>query len=71
MRLAGAVYDFGERLPSAHLRAISSELAEQAYINGEEDPSLCEERPLYDLSALLERLANEVERLEKEPNSES
>ena len=38
MKLIGKVYDFGDAAPSEHLRAISSELAEQAYINGEDDP---------------------------------
>ena len=65
MRLSGTTYDFGEANLGEHLRAISSELSEQAYINGEDDPGLCEEQPLYELSALLERVADEVERLEK------
>lgn len=64
MKLIGKVYDFGDAAPSEHLRAISSELAEQAYINGEDDPALCEEQSLYDLSALIEQLAVEVRRLE-------
>ena len=64
MKLVGNVYDFGDGNPSEHLRAIAAELRDQAYINGEEDPSLCEEQPLYDLSDLVARLALEVERLE-------
>lgn len=65
MRLAGKVYDFGDQSLSRHLRDIAEELSEQAYINGEDDPSLCEVQPLYDLSALVERLASEAEKLER------
>lgn len=65
MRLTGAVYDFGEGSASEHLRAISSELSEQAFINGEEDASLCNQQPLSDLSALLARIAEEVAALEQ------
>lgn len=66
MKLEGEVYDFGDRSISEHLHAISAELAEQAYINGEEDPGLCETQPLYDLSDLVERLAIEVGLLESQ-----
>lgn len=67
VKLSGTVFDFGEGRPSEHLRAISLELSEQAYINGEEDAGLCLEQPLYDLSSLIERIAEEVERLEVTP----
>lgn len=65
MKLAGNLYDFGDRRLSEHLHAIANELNEQAYINGEDDPSLCETQPLYDLSSLLERLVAEAEKLER------
>jgi hypothetical protein len=65
MKLAGKVFDFGDQKLGKHLRDIADELSEQAYINGEDDPSLCEVQPLYDLSELLERLAAEAERLEE------
>lgn len=65
MKLAGSVFDFGDQPVSEHLRDIADELNEQAYINGEEDRGLCLGQPLYDLSALVARLATEVRNLEK------
>gem|GEM_PF-3780312 len=64
MKLAGNVYDFGDQTVSRHLRDIAAELSEQAYINGEDDRSLCKQQPLYDLAMLLDRLAVDAERLE-------
>jgi hypothetical protein len=46
------------------LSAIAAELNEQAFINGEKEQGLCEFQPLYDLSALLERLSAAVRMLE-------
>ena len=37
MRLIGKVFDFGNRAPSAHLKAIAAELKEPACINGEDN----------------------------------
>ena len=64
MKLQGNVYDFGDGKLSEHLLSIADELSEQAYVNGEDDPGLCETQPLYDLSDLLARLAVEAEKME-------
>ncbi len=53
MNLTGKVYSFGDGRPSEHLHAISAELSEQAYINGEEDRGLCPAQPLSDLGIWL------------------
>ena len=66
MKLAGKVFDFGDQPLGVHLPDIAAELEEQAFINGEDDADISRGyRPLYDLSSLLERLAAEVDRLEK------
>jgi hypothetical protein len=64
MQLKGHVYDFGDRTASEHLRSISEELEEQAFINGEEQPEDRSYQPLHDLSDLLGRLAAEVRKME-------
>lgn len=66
MKLSGKVFDFGDRPISGHLHKIATEIEEQAFLNGEDDPDISRgHQPLYDLSRLLERLAAAVHDLEE------
>ncbi|HET6894533.1 MAG TPA: hypothetical protein VFH72_04030 [Candidatus Baltobacteraceae bacterium] len=66
MKLAGSVFDFGDQPVSEHLRDIAAELEEQAFLSGEDDADISRGyRPFYDLSTLLGRVAEDVQKLEE------